>query len=509
MHTGIQQNLETALHDYFWSYPIITDDHITETIKLAYWIPKVKERLPDGFAEMEIEDPDFHGFIDWLVPVEDGKVYDIYDFKYASNPNRYDDSDQLHLYKYYFEKMNPGTEIRNLTYIIIPKVNLKPMKTENVQDYRRRIEAELETKQLVFSTVDYEPEKVIRWLTSVKRAMEAKDFPKNESYLCDFCEYKQYCRNGVDYMILPENKRRTINATAKRTAWIYGAPFAGKTTFANQFPDPLMLNTDGNVKFVDAPFIPIKDDVTMNGRVASRTFGWQKFKEAIAELEKGQNDFKTIIVDLLEDTYEQCRLYMYDKLGITHESDDNFRAWDKVRTEFLSTIRKLTNLDYENIILISHEDVSRDINKRGGDKLTAVKPNLQDKVSNKIAGMVDIVARIVADGDDRKLCFKSDEITFGGGRLKVKEHEIPLTYAAFAAVYAEANQNAAAALSTATPAMTQESAEKPTEALYNETTAPVEAKPDEAEASPQSVPAKTEDPSEPAAPARRTRRVRS
>lgn len=59
---------------------------------------------------------------------------------------------------------------------------------------------------------------------------------------------------------------------------------------------------------------------------------------------------------------------MYDQMG-THESDDSFRAWDKVRTvEFLSTLKRLMALDYENIIPISHEDTSKDITKKVGIK---------------------------------------------------------------------------------------------------------------------------------------------
>ena len=96
-----------------------------------------------------------------------------------------------------------------------------------------------------------------------------------------------------------------------------------------------------------------------------------------------------------------------------------FHAWDKVRGEFLNTLKRLMNLDYENIILISHEDTSKDITRKGGDKITAIKPNLQEKVANKVAGMVDVVARIVADGDARTFSFKSNEVIFGGGRLKV------------------------------------------------------------------------------------------
>ncbi|HFG9628233.1 TPA: ATP-binding protein, partial [Clostridioides difficile] len=182
-------------------------------------------------------------------------------------------------------------------------------------------------------------------------------------------------------------------------------------------------------------YISIKDIVTVEGRMTKRQLAWDVFKEAIRELEKKENDFETIIVDLLEDTYEACRLYMYDKMGITHESDDSFRAWDKVRTEFLSTIKRLMNLDYKNIILISHEDTSKDITKKGGDKITAIKPNLQEKAANKIAGMVDIVARVVADGDVRTLSFKTNEVIFGGGRLKVKSNEIPLDYNELMKVY--------------------------------------------------------------------------
>lgn len=192
-------------------------------------------------------------------------------------------------------------------------------------------------------------------------------------------------------MLLPKNERRNIEKVEKRVIWIYGAPFSGKTTFANAFPDPLMLNTDGNIKFVDAPYIHIKDKVKVEGRMTKRTAAWEAFKDVVAELEKKGNTFKTIVVDLVEDLYEYCRVYMCGQMGITHESDDSFKAWDKVRTEFLNTLKRLVNLEYENIILISHEDTSKDITKKGGDKITAIKPNLQEKVANKVAGMVDLV----------------------------------------------------------------------------------------------------------------------
>ena len=449
VHTGIEKSLEEAIKEYSFSYPIITDEHINEIIKFETVIPLARAAIPPGGAfEVEIVDSDFHGFIDYLVPVGDG-YFDLYDFKYSNNVSGYKQSNQLHLYKYFWERNNHGKKIRNMYFLFIPKVSIRQKKTETLLDFRQRLKEELAGAEVKTVQIGFNPEKVIEFLFGIKAIKEEKDFPQNKSYLCRFCEYQENCEKGWNYfMKLPENKRRNIEAVEKRVLWIYGVPFCGKTTFANSFPDPLMLNTDGNIKFVDAPYIRIKDEIKVEGRMTKRTLAWDVFKDTISELEKKDNTFKTIVVDLLEDLYEHCRLYMYQQMGITHESDDSFRAWDKVRGEFLNTLKRLMNLDYENIILISHEDTSKDITKKGGDKITAIKPNLQDKVANKVAGMVDVVARIVADGDTRTFSFKSNEVIFGGGRLKVNAKDIPLDVNALFAVYDEANKNAASGVVT-------------------------------------------------------------
>lgn len=451
LHTGLEKGVEAAINEYYMSYPIITDRHIEEAMKLEKLIPKATAIIPQGEYEIKIENEHFIGYVDLIAPatvfergVEVPNQYDLYDFKYSNNVSNYKRSQQLHLYKYFWEKENPGKKIRNMYFLFVPKTSIRQKKTEDLFQFRQRLESELDNLEPKLVQIEYDPSYVIDFMIDVKELLEAEDFPKCQSYLCNFCEYQKFCTEGVDYMLLPKNERRNIEKIEKKVFWLYGSPFSGKTTFANIFPDPLMLNTDGNIKFVDAPYIPIKDEVEYTGRLSNRTFAWEKFKQVIAELEKKDNDFKTIIVDLLEDTYEHCRLYMYDQMGITHESDDSFRAWDKVTVEFLSTLKKLMNLDYENIILISHEDASKDITKKGGDKITAIKPNLRDKVALKVAGMVDIVARVVADGEIRTLSFKTNEVIFGGGRLKASTNKIPLDYDEFLKVYEEANKNAVA-----------------------------------------------------------------
>lgn len=479
VHTGIEKSLEEAIREYCFSFPIITDEHINEIIKFETVIPLARAAIPPGGKfEVEIKDDDFHGFIDYLVPMgymskealhnpygEDVDVFDLYDFKYSNNVSGYKKSGQLHEYKYFFERNNPGKKIRNMYLVFIPKVTIRQKKTETLTEFRQRLKEELSGVEVKTVQIGFNPERVIEFLFGIKAVNEETEFPQEKSYLCRYCEFQEYCEKGNDYMIkLPENKRRNIEAVEKRVLWIYGVPFCGKTTFANNFPDPLMLNTDGNIKFVDAPYIRIKDEVRVEGRQTKRTLAWDVFKDTISELEKKENTFRTIVVDLLEDLYEHCRLYMYQQMGITHESDDSFRAWDKVRGEFLNTLKRLMNLDYENIILISHEDTSKDITRKGGDKITAIKPNLQEKVANKVAGMVDVVARIVADGETRTFSFKSNEVIFGGGRLRVNAKDIPLDVKALFAVYDEANKNAASGMAEpAAPTKTGRTGRKRTE----------------------------------------------
>lgn len=227
---------------------------------------------------------------------------------------------------------------------------------------------------------------------------------------------------------IPKNERRQRGSAEKRVMWLYGAPFSGKTTFADSAPNPLMLNTDGNAVYVTAPYISIQDEITVNGRLTLRKFAWEVFKDYVEELEKGGNDYQTIVVDLVNDTYEMCRLYMYDKLKITHESDDSFKAWDKVRTEYLSTMRRVTHLPYENIILLSHEDKTNDITKKNGDKITNIKPKFPEKVADSLAGMVGFVGRVYVDDGKHLLDIKSDEVVYGGGRLGITNVTIPLEW---------------------------------------------------------------------------------
>lgn len=450
LHTGIEKTVEAAVEEYYSAFPVINDRHVEEAMKLEYWIPKIKEAIPPGgMHEVEIKDGEnFVGYIDYLVPVDEN-LYDLYDWKYSNNVQNYLESGQLHEYKYYFEKLNPGKKIRNMYFMFVPKCSLRikrknkrNKRDETTYEFRKRIYADLNSKQLNFVQIDYKTEKVIQFLDDGIHAMNCDEYIKNPTRLCDWCEFQKLCEKGDNIdMALPSIKRRTIEGNSFKKLWFYGAPFSGKTYLANQFDTPLMLNTDGNFKQVDAPVLRIIDEVTTEGRITKRKYAWEVFKEAVDDLEKG-SDFKTIIVDLLEDVYDACRVKVCADNGWDHESDDSFKAYDIVRSEFLRTLKRLINLDY-NIILISHIDTSRDITSRD-KKITRIAPNMNEKLALKVAGMVDIACRIINDDGKRTISFKSSEVEFGGGRLNIKVKEIPCEYTKLMELYNDDKKEAVA-----------------------------------------------------------------
>lgn len=507
VHTGIEKDVNSAIQFYYSQYPVITDTHIEEAMKLENLIPKVKEILPpNGQFEVEIITPIFKGYIDYLYPLDDG-TFGIIDFKYSNNVDNYLKSKQLHIYKYFAEKVL-SIKVSKIQFLFIPKIQIRQKKTENQIQFRKRLYAELSKAIPILVPIMYDNSKVGEFLTDIQTILNTSHFTKNETKLCDWCEYKNLCLKEDDIDMLPSTNRVAIAQSNHKKLWLYGLPFSGKTTVADQAPTPLNLNTDGNVKYVTMARVPIKDEVKKEGRITKRVFAWEKFVEAVDELEAG-SDFETVVVDLLEDTYDYCRVFMCDKNNWEHESDDSFKAYDIVRSEFLRTLKRLLNLPY-NIILISHEDTSRDIMKKGNDKVTSITPNIAEKLRLKIAGMVDLVARVVVEDDgSRTLNFKSNEVVFGGGRLKgITTTKCELTWEAIEGVYKEVERQNKP--KTAHEKKVEEYKEQ-TVNTEDEVTKELKRVLNEEQETPKATPTveQTEPAAETEAPVRRTRRVRN
>lgn len=447
--------LEKAIESYISNYYTITDNHINEIIKLEYLIPKVLALLPDAECEVEIMTDDFVGYIDRLVYLftdEQGvKHYAIWDYKYSNNIESYLESAQLHLYKYYFELTHPGCIVDELKYVFIPKVKIrqktKAKPPESLQEFRNRIIEHLETMPIRIRSVEYDETMVAQFQQCCQRLKNVKKFPKNPTKLCNWCEYQKYCESDgvIDWMIinenenetnkeeemnLPQNKKREVKKqkyTDLPDMFIYGASYVGKSTFYDSLDDVLFINTDGNVDMYQNPSVYVGKTVTMQGRMKIEKSAWENFLEIIDELEKKEQGYKYVALDLVEDLREHCRVYMCDKLKIAHESDSNYsKGWDMVTTEYNQAIKRLKAAGY-TVLYISKE-VAKEVTPKGGTSYTTYNPNVPEKTANMLAGTVKLTCRVSVDEKgERWLNLKPNVHEFGGGRFNFKVDKCKLS----------------------------------------------------------------------------------
>ena len=84
----------------------------------------------------------------------------LFDFKYSNNVDKYRESAQIHLYKYFYQQENPDAVIDELGYIFIPKTSIRRKKTETLFDFKSRLRDEVLKSEITFETVDYNESKV-------------------------------------------------------------------------------------------------------------------------------------------------------------------------------------------------------------------------------------------------------------------------------------------------------------------------------------------------------------
>lgn len=76
-------------------------------------------------------------------------------------------------------------------------------KKEDTYQFRKRLQDTLKTKNLQLKKVEYDESKVKDFFEEIKVLEQDITFNKNETRLCDWCDYKEYCQSNetIDYMI--------------------------------------------------------------------------------------------------------------------------------------------------------------------------------------------------------------------------------------------------------------------------------------------------------------------
>ena len=175
--------------------------------------------------------------------------------------------------------------------------------------------------------------------------------------------------------LLPENKPMEKNITPK-IFFLWGQSMHGKTYLARQFPDPIIINTDGNGKKIDTPHVDVYD--------------FETFVNVLREIEEGKHTFKTIVIDLVDDIKTFLEEYVCKKYDVENLADAGFgKGYGDVKSTWKRLMIRLTQLPYY-VVFISH--VVQLTDEYDKNK-TIEQPSLEQKYLNMTKGRTDVMIK--------------------------------------------------------------------------------------------------------------------
>ena len=175
--------------------------------------------------------------------------------------------------------------------------------------------------------------------------------------------------------ILPKNEPMEKDITPK-VFFLWGQSMHGKTYLARQFPDPIIINTDGNGKKIDTPHVDVYD--------------FETFVNVLREIEEGKHTYKTIVIDLVDDIKTFLEEYVCKKYGVENLADAGFgKGFGDVKATWKRLMIRLTQLPYY-VVFISH--VVQLTDEYDKNK-TIEQPSLEQKYLNMTKGRTDVMIK--------------------------------------------------------------------------------------------------------------------
>lgn len=174
---------------------------------------------------------------------------------------------------------------------------------------------------------------------------------------------------------LPTEATKPVTELGKQTILLYGSPKLGKSSFASKAPGSLFFECEPGLNHLEVFKVP--------------TYSWESFLEACKLVAKGDHNFKTIVIDTIDNAFKMCSDYVCAKHGIEYEGDmGHGKGWALVKNEWHRVLTRLASLPY-GLIMISHA-IDKTIETRTGE-YTKTTPSLPDRARNVVLGLVDII----------------------------------------------------------------------------------------------------------------------
>lgn len=178
--------------------------------------------------------------------------------------------------------------------------------------------------------------------------------------------------------------------------FIWGAPMSGKSYFASFFPNPIVLNTDGNSEQGTAPGFQIRNLRDKNSNPTQLvTKQMDDIILALQNQAQGEDAFKTVVVDVIDDIIVMLEQAICWDNGVKSLGDIPYgKGYALFNTALQQLVMDLKALPM-NIIYISREISITDENTGA----TTYHPSLKTKYFNIVNGNCDVEIRTKKVGD--------------------------------------------------------------------------------------------------------------
>ena len=212
---------------------------------------------------------------------------------------------------------------------------------------------------------------------------------------------------------------------------IYGDRKVGKTTCACSFPKAILLGFEKGWDYLDG-VLP----VPINSWKEALDVKKQLLKDAkvVADGEKSETVYKTVIVDTIDIAYDLCEKFILDKEGVEYlDETEKMRGYRAVSREYDKFFQEIVKANY-TLVIISHA-TSKQI-KENGEKYDKTIPTLPDRGFQVIARLVDVCAYASYETDadtgatTSMLTLRGGKNLEAGSRNKYMSARIPFTYEA-------------------------------------------------------------------------------
>jgi len=213
---------------------------------------------------------------------------------------------------------------------------------------------------------------------------------------------------------------------------VYGCQKIGKSEMASQFPNALFFECEPGLGELSVYKIP--------------TYTWPDLLDACKLVAAGDHNFKTVVIDTVDNAFKYCSDYVNAKHNIEYEGDlGHGKGWAFVKNEWHRVLTRLAGLPV-GLVLISHA-VDKRIETRTGE-YTKTQPSLPDRARQVVLGLVDMIlfCDTIAKKDEqgnvivqRVIRTKPHPTWEAGDRTGRLPETLPLEFGAFASCFQTTN----------------------------------------------------------------------